>query len=61
VERLGRDINVDYGMSATEALEYGVVDRIEVKSAPDVGLKQAAAGTDPACMTEIHDAAATPL
>src|SRR3954454_16039070 len=29
VERIQSDINRDYWMSATEALEYGVVDRIE--------------------------------
>jgi hypothetical protein len=54
VERIGHDINRDYWMSAPEALDYGVVDRIEgqtdatiaadraeeaVKSAPDEAIK----------------------
>jgi ATP-dependent Clp protease protease subunit len=43
VERLAHDINRDYWMSATEALDYGVVDRIEGQTVATIAADRAEA------------------
>jgi len=43
VERVGRDINRDYWMSAAEAVEYGVVDLIVGQTAASAAADRAEA------------------